>query len=218
MIAETEIAVERWALPGEPFVLAAVPVAGAEWAAHVSASAREKIGAYADGEARARAGASEWLKGVWFPREIGLDRVEFAVGKHGKPMPTGAAAEWGINVSHAGDYAVAALARGVRMGVDLERLNRKANVEGLSARVFSESERAIAREGERDAFFAIWAKKEAVLKALGCGWADGEAQARTRLDLQAYQIEPSTGAQVWCRRAVDRRYVLAVAMLPLDGE
>ena len=73
------IRAEDWALPGEPFLLAAVAVGTAEWERELPEGARARVGRYADRQARARAGASEWLKGVWLPRELGM-AAEFELG------------------------------------------------------------------------------------------------------------------------------------------
>ena len=209
---EPDIAVEDWALPGEPFRLAAVAVDAADWARGLPAAAQARAARYSSAAARARAGASEWLKACWLPRELGLARVEFAAGANGKPLLMGAAAEWGFNLSHAGGWAVAALMRGGAVGVDLESMDRSADVDRLAARVFSESERALARAGGREAFFALWSRKEALLKALGCGWADGGIVRRTRLEIIPFQAEPETGVRVWSRRVLGGAYSLAVAL------
>ena len=107
---------------------------------------------------------------------------------------------------------VAALMRGGAVGVDLESMDRSADVDRLAARVFSESERALARAGGREAFFALWSRKEALLKALGCGWADGGIVRRTRLEIIPFQAEPETGVRVWSRRVLGGAYSLAVAL------
>ncbi|MGD9782834.1 MAG: 4'-phosphopantetheinyl transferase superfamily protein [Kiritimatiellia bacterium] len=207
-----DIPLQDWALPGEPFRLVAVDVAAADWAAHLPAAARARAERFTGAAARARAGASEWFKACWLPRELGLDRVEWKTGTHGKPRLARAAAEWGFNLSHAGNYVVAALAKGAAIGVDLEALARKADVEALGERVFSESERALVRAVGRDAFFALWSQKEALLKALGCGWANGNVVRHTRLELAALQTEPATRVQVWSRRVLGGAYALAVAV------
>ena len=211
---EPDIAVEDWARPGEPFRLAAVAVDAADWARRLPAAAQARAARYSSAAARARAGASEWLKACWLPRELGLARVEFAAGANGKPLLMGAAAEWGFNLSHAGDQAVAVLARGGAIGVDLESTARKADVERLGERVFSESERALVRAGGRAAFFELWSQKEALLKALGCGWADGGLVRRTRLERRPFQVEPETGVTVRSRAALAGAYALAIALAP----
>lgn len=206
--------VQDWAQAGDPFRLVAVEVEGMDWGSELSPSTRERMARFSDATVRARAGASEWLKECWLPRELGLERVEFERGVNGKPLLTGAAAGWGFNLSHAGEYVVAVLAKGVSVGVDLESTTRKADVERLGRRVFSESERFWVEAGGREAFFTLWSQKEALLKALGCGWADGSIVRSTRLEWVAYQVEPVTGIQVWSRSMRDHGYALAIALAP----
>ena len=210
-------AVQDWAQAGEPFRLVAVEVGGMDWGRELSSSTRERIALFRDAAARVRSAASEWLKECWLPRELGLERVEFERGVNGKPLVTGAAAGWGFNLSHAGEYAVAVLAKGVSVGVDLESTVRKADVERLGRRVFSESEQSLVRAGGREVFFALWSRKEALLKALGCGWADGSLVRSTRLEQAAYQVEPVTGGRVWSRLQSGGAYALAVAMVGAGG-
>jgi 4'-phosphopantetheinyl transferase len=208
------VQIQDWALPGEPFRLVAVAIAAADWSQQLSTEARERMDRFSDAAARARAGASEWLKACWLPRELELERVEFETGANGKPLLSGAAAEWGFNLSHAGNFAVAVLARGAAIGVDMESMSRKADIERLGQRVFSESEKALVRVGGRKAFFTLWSQKEALLKALGCGWADGRIVRRTQLERVPLQIEPATGVQVWSRPVLGGTYALAVARAP----
>ena len=212
MNAESDIPLEDWARPGEPFRLVAVEAGAADWAAWLPAEARERMARFTDPAARSRAGASEWFKARWLPRELGLERVEWKTGMHGKPRLGGAAAGWGFNLSHAGSCVVAALARGAAIGVDLEALARKVEPLRLGERVFSESEQALVAAGGREAFFTLWSQKEALLKALGCGWANGHVARRTRLALADQQEEPSTRVRVWSRRVRGGAYALAVAL------
>ena len=212
MDRKPDIPLQDWALPGEPFRLVAVATDAADWAGRLSAEARARAARFTDPKARARAEASEWFKACWLPRELGLERVEWKTGTHGKPRLARAASEWGFNLSHAGDYVVAALAKGAAIGVDLESMARKTDMEALGERVFSESERELVRVGGRDAFFALWSQKEALLKAMGCGWANGDVARRTRLEIAACQVEPATRVRVWSRRAPIGAYALAVAI------
>jgi phosphopantetheinyl transferase len=214
MSLDPDIPIQNWALPGEPFRLVALAIDAADWSLKLSSAARERTERFMDAAARARAGASEWLKACWLPRELELEHVEFETGANGKPLLIGAAADWGFNLSHAGDYAVAVLARGAAIGVDMELLSRKADIERLGERVFSESEKALVRAGGRAAFFTLWSQKEALLKALGCGWADGRIVRRTQLKRVPLQVEPATGVQVWSRPVLEGTYALAVARAP----
>ncbi len=207
-----DISLQDWALPGEPFRLVAVEAGAADWGRYLPADARARAGRFSDAAARAQAGASEWFKACWLPRELGMAQVEWKTGMHGKPRLGGAGAPWGFNLSHAGGVVVAALAKGAAIGVDLESMSRQADAGLLGRRVFSESERALADAGGREAFFTLWSQKEALLKAMGCGWANGGIVRRTRLELTGFQVEPSTKVKVWSRRVRGGAYALAVAV------
>ena len=212
MNQEHDIPLADWAQPGEPFRLLAVDINAADWSRWLTPEALARAARFSDPRAWARAGASEWFKGCWLPRELGLERVDWKTGMHGKPRPAGAAAGWGFNLSHAGDYVVASLMKGAAVGVDLELMSRPADIELLGRRVFSESERELVDRGGREAFFTLWSQKEALLKALGCGWANGGIVRRTRLLRVEFQEEPATRVKVWARPLLGGAYALAVAV------
>lgn len=212
MNQETPIPVLNWVHAGEPFRLVAVDIHAADWSRWLTPEAQARTARFSDPRAWARAGASEWFKGCWLPRELGLEQVEWKTGMHGKPRPAGAASGWGFNLSHAGDYVVAALMQGAAIGVDLESMSRPADIELLAKRVFSESEQALVSDGGREAFFILWSQKEALLKALGCGWANGGIVRRTKLVRIAYQEEPATRVKIWSRRLFGGAYTLAVGV------
>lgn len=96
---------------------------------------------------------------------------------HGKPVPTGAAQGWEISVSHSGEWVTLALARGVPVGVDVERLSDSRDLAGLAGYTLADAEhevwRALPEEGRVGAFFGYWARKEALLKATGLGLSGG---------------------------------------------
>ncbi len=96
--------------------------------------------------------------------------------EHGRPE-LAEPAEFSFNWSHCGDLAVAAVARGVVPGIDLERLRERPRALEIAQRYFTPDEAAglAALEGsERSAaFLRLWTAKEAVLKALGRGIAFG---------------------------------------------
>lgn len=97
-------------------------------------------------------------------------QVEFAYGEHGKPAVPGL---W-FNLSHSGDRALVALADR-EVGVDLEELRTNVEFRRLAIRFFSPLERealeAVPDEGLPLAFFRLWTRKEAYLKACGKGLA-----------------------------------------------
>lgn len=78
-----------------------------------------------------------------------------------------------FNVSHTDGLALLAFARGRRLGVDVEKVKPDTAVEKLSERFFSEREcrdlRLLKGDELRAAFFRVWTRKEAYIKATGEG-------------------------------------------------
>ncbi|HXX86595.1 MAG TPA: 4'-phosphopantetheinyl transferase superfamily protein [Casimicrobiaceae bacterium] len=80
-----------------------------------------------------------------------------------------------FNVSHTGSVALigigVALPPGERIGVDIERADRKVNADGLARRVLTQRERdALApldANARRQRFLRLWTCKEAMSKATG---------------------------------------------------
>lgn len=94
--------------------------------------------------------------------------------QHGKPRVPDHP-ELDVSVSHAGEQVAVALARGPRVGVDVERI-RDVDAGDLARTAFSgdeAAELAALPAGERvAAFHALWTRKEAIAKALGAGITD----------------------------------------------
>lgn len=100
------------------------------------------------------------------PREI-----SFCYSGHGKPGLSESPLEF--NVSHTEGMAVFGFTRGRRIGVDLERIRGDFQLDEVAERFFSAAERSALADlpaGERHtAFFRVWTRKEAYIKARGEG-------------------------------------------------
>ena len=113
--------------------------------------------------------------------------LQLVEGEWGKPALSSAhASPVHFNVSHSGEHALLALAHGRELGVDLERAKDGVDVPGVSRMVFSpEEQRALfllAPGCVRAAFFQLWARKEALIKAEGTGFAEPSAQFTLTVD------------------------------------
>jgi len=99
------------------------------------------------------------------PREI-----QFIAGAQGKPAIAGGLE---FNLAHSGDIALIALARDRAVGVDVEQVRAMPDAEGISGRFFSTGEQAalaaLPVAVRQAAFFNIWTRKEAFIKAIGLG-------------------------------------------------
>jgi len=99
--------------------------------------------------------------------------LAFSTGARGKPaLDSAAFADVHFNVSHAGDWALIALAT-APVGIDIEQC-RPLDYRAVGAQVFSTAEQErIDRAADRPrAFFDLWTAKEALLKAWGLGLGD----------------------------------------------
>ncbi len=99
-------------------------------------------------------------------------QLSFSRGKYGKPaLISGEGMEF--NLSHSGDYALIAVARGGRVGIDIERMRENTEWERMAHRYFSECEvselMSLPPEHRIVAFFNCWTRKEAYIKAHGLG-------------------------------------------------
>lgn len=97
--------------------------------------------------------------------------LRWAAGPSGKPWLPGTGLE--LNMSHAGDWGMIAIGHRNPVGVDLEAIAPLRASPDMIRAVTSTAERAaFAALPEREhavAFFRLWVRKEAVIKALGTG-------------------------------------------------
>ena len=103
-------------------------------------------------------------------REIG-----FVYGPQGKPDLAAPQSASGLrfNLSHSGEIALLAVARGMELGVDVEQIRSDFASGEIATRFFSPEECAklatLNADQAVDAFFNCWTRKEAYIKARGEG-------------------------------------------------
>jgi 4'-phosphopantetheinyl transferase len=109
--------------------------------------------------------------------------VRFAKSLTGKPHLIQGAGESGLrfNISRTDGRAALALAKGRDIGVDIERMTERGAEVAARALCAPELEyfRRLPEADRRAAFFTIWARKEAFLKALGEGLAIAPVEVDT---------------------------------------
>ncbi|MGE5138512.1 MAG: 4'-phosphopantetheinyl transferase family protein, partial [Rudaea sp.] len=104
-------------------------------------------------------------------------QIEFGYGSAGKPMLLTPRPEMALhfNLAHTDDLALLAFTRLGPVGVDVERVRSLDDVTGLVSRFFSAREHAafasLPEAQQPAAFFNLWTRKEAWLKATGEGIA-----------------------------------------------
>lgn len=139
------------------------------------------------------AAASRFVAGRWLLRsalaavvDVPPEEVRLEYGEHGKPaLADPPAAGLAFNLSHSGDLAAMALARG-RIGIDIERVRSLSDMSRLAVRILTRSEsaayEALPVHARLPAMIAAWARKEAVLKALGTGISGSLSSVEVSVD------------------------------------
>jgi 4'-phosphopantetheinyl transferase len=120
-------------------------------------------------------------------------KIELVSEERGKPRLAGAAEAVPLhfNLSHSRHLALLAVCRTCPVGVDVERIRPIPELDEIAANFFSMQENALladasGTEKKLEAFFRVWTRKEAYLKATGEGIA-----------LQLGQVDCSRAAPGW---------------------
>lgn len=118
---------------------------------------------------------------------IPKETLEFGTGEHGKPylisnsftshLDTFSSVsdihEIQFNLSHAGSCAAFIFSTGTPVGIDIEQLNRRVNMDAVSSKIFLTEEarhiKSLTGDDKRLAFFRLWTRTESFLKGIGTG-------------------------------------------------
>ena len=100
--------------------------------------------------------------------------LEFEIGEHGKPeLRHHDYAGVRFNLSHTRGLVACALTHGDDVGVDVEQIDRKLEIDNLARSVLSDDEQSalapLLGSARRERFFRHWTLKEAYVKAVGRG-------------------------------------------------
>ena len=183
-------------------------------AACLSADERERAGGLLTGTHQRRfvvaRGMLRQLLGRYLDQAP--DAVAFSRGAHGKPFLQKGGLHF--NVSHTHELALYAIARNREVGIDVEWPRPQVAHEQIAARFFSlEEQEALAQvpdEERRAAFYNIWTRKEAYVKARGDGIAAGLGTFAVSLGAEAVLLRSDEG-----RDEVERWKLMALK--PADG-
>jgi 4'-phosphopantetheinyl transferase len=122
------------------------------------------------------------------------DEVQFVYGSNGKPALAGQFALSGLhfNLAHSENLALIAVTRLGAVGVDVEEIRPISDADELVERFFSLRENAQFRQLSPDqkdlAFFNLWTRKEAWLKATG----EGIGHSLNRVEVTFLPGEPAS--------------------------
>ena len=154
-------------------------------------------------------------------------QLHFYVNEYGKPALPDHSLEF--NLSHSGDFALLAVSRQHKVGIDVERVRQDLEFEDLARRFFSEREYSdlmdMPHERRKATFFRCWTLKEAYIKAHGLGLSllldgfDVSLTPNERPILRATRPNP-TEASRWTLLSfeVDSEHAGAVAVQSITSE
>jgi 4'-phosphopantetheinyl transferase len=139
------------------------------------------------------------------------DKLVINYTAHLKPYissPEDTAAQFNFNITHCYNHIILAIYRGsdYAIGVDIEQIDDKINIDEMAPIIFSESERNLINNKASN-FFKLWTKKESLIKALGTGFATDFYQD-TGLNLEDFE---TTGDYHIVTRQIEN-YFLSVCL------
>lgn len=128
------------------------------------------------------------------------------IGAHGKPYIKERNDVF-FNISHSGSYVVCALAE-EPVGIDIE-FHRKASLERISSRFFSETEkkRFAQAEDQMQAFYDIWTESESFGKWKGTGIAETIGQEKEEGVGVHFFLEEGYSASLWTEHPAQIRLI-----------
>lgn len=153
--------------------LVAPPVPAARLAELLAADERDRVARFHFDHLRRRQEVATGLLRLVLGRLTGRppDSLRFETGEYGKPALPGGPA---FNLSHSGDWWLLGVATEGRLGVDVEVHRPLPDLDSLARTTFRADEAAEvlgqgAGEERHRAFFRVWSRKEAFIKAVGLG-------------------------------------------------
>jgi 4'-phosphopantetheinyl transferase len=137
--------------------------------------------------------------------EVPASEITFNYNAQGKPeLKHPGSSSFHFNASHSGDYAVFAFTLVGEVGVDIERIRHEMpRLDEIASRYFAPGEQqqlfALPESERAEAFFTLWTRKEAFVKARGTGLFSGLDQFEVALDAPRVVTVPkeSSPADWW---------------------
>ena len=116
------------------------------------------------------------------------EKVKITLGETGKP---GSGLNYFFNISHSEDQLLLGFSKS-EIGVDIEKTDRKTNIEKIGQSHFSDMEYRYMMKcidtKRADAFFEIWTKKESLIKGIGKG---------LHIPLKIFDVTSPNGMVLW---------------------
>lgn len=151
--------------------------------------------------------------------------LRFIYSKFGRPSLDFKFNEMGLifNISHSNGFAIYAITRGRKVGIDIEFLTNSFFYEGIIDQILSPKEMrlyfALQPNIRLRAFYESWTSKEAYLKATGCGLSTALNQVEVFFELNdpkiimnSQSIDPNRN-QIWSLSKLGSLHGYAAALV-----
>lgn len=134
-------------------------------------------------------------------------QIIFSYGSHGKPaLQFPAAMGLTFNLTHSSAWALLVVARGMEVGVDLEKSDPRLDYARLAARFFTPEENAAlaaTTEGRRRReFYRLWTRKEARLKGAGGGFSSTDVHLAPSRFTRSFWLAPGYVGSLACSAVI----------------
>jgi 4'-phosphopantetheinyl transferase len=99
--------------------------------------------------------------------------IEISFGLNKKPFISNPQTDLRFNISHSGDWLLIAFAS-IELGIDIEQIKTDFLIDDIMSNYFNRKEQAyiVDHQNPQYAFFVLWTRKEALMKAWGTGLQD----------------------------------------------
>ncbi len=148
--------------------------------------------------------------------------VHLATDESGRPYMT-EDNRYDFSISHSHDMCAIAVGRDVRVGIDVERVTDRPRLDRIAEFMFSPDELTAWRCTEPArrvaAFYRLWTRKEAYLKALGIGLNGTQARSTSTITLPPENAQSAWHAQVgwhWTEPEAPDGYQAALCWRPSE--
>ena len=131
--------------------------------------------------------------------KIESDKIIFRYNQYGKPFLSKRTCEEKIrfNISHSNEYALFAFAYEREIGVDIQQIYEIADMDKVAEQIFSPNEitflQLLSNSEKKEAFFQLWTRKEAYIKATGLGFSAELVSIDISSNLLNSSLQISTG-------------------------
>ncbi len=148
-------------------------------------------------------------------------KISFQYGPYGKPYVDNMTVQF--NVSHSEDRILIGVGYHHPLGVDIEHISRSVDIADIAKRFFTAREaqhiQYLKGEAQQQAFFNVWTRKEALLKAVGAGLNVSLKACEVSVGDEAFSAIldadiPSFHKKDWivCRELLSHHYLAAAVI------